>query len=96
MSTRRHGNRLLEDWRRERNPDGSRTPPERRDHPVTVKLPSDLLARLRAEAQASGLTLSAVVRVALDAGLPTGFRPTDGKTEGGRWTGSPKAESPCR
>ena len=71
MSGRSHGNRLPEDWNRGRRPDGTRPAPERRDHPVTVKLPTDLYARLRAEAKASGLTLSAVVRLALDAGLPT-------------------------
>ncbi|MCE2397682.1 MAG: hypothetical protein J4F34_01370 [Gemmatimonadetes bacterium] len=47
------GNRLAEDFIA---PAG---PPQRRAHPVTVKVDADTLAGLRAEAQAAGLSVSA-------------------------------------
>lgn len=59
----RHGNRLAED-RFE-----SAGPPKRRAHPLTVKLDADTLAALRAEARAAGLSVSAVVRLAIRDGL---------------------------
>lgn len=44
--------------------------PKPRAHPVTVKLDADTLAALRAEADASGLSVSAAVRLAIRHGLP--------------------------
>lgn len=44
--------------------------PERRAHPVTAKLAESTYRALREEARASGLSLSAVVRLAIREGLP--------------------------
>ena len=38
-------------------------------HPLNLRIPAALLTRLRREAAESGLTLSAVARLALDRGI---------------------------
>ena len=43
--------------------------PLRRDHPVTVRIDGELLAEIRAEAKASGWSVSAVARRAIRSGL---------------------------
>ena len=58
------GNHLAEDVIR-----GRRTP-KRRAHYVGLRLDEDLIRQLRREAEASGLKLSAVMRLALAEGLP--------------------------
>ena len=62
---RTSGNYLMEDAIR-----GRRTGMvKRRTHPVTVRMDEDLLRAVRAEAEASGLGMSAVVRLALAHGV---------------------------
>ncbi len=62
---RTSGNYLTEDAIR-----GRRTGAvKRRAHPVTVRLDEDLLRAVRAEAEASGLGMSAVMRLVLVHGV---------------------------
>lgn len=63
--TRTGGNYLTEDAIR-----GRRTGAvKRRAHPVTVRIDEDLYRAMRTESEASRMSLSAVMRLALEAGV---------------------------